>query len=238
MKRRLTIIPALFILAAAALLMFALPRLLHVNNIANAIGGVIVEPMDELPAQLTPVPVSDAERTEEAIVWLNRADESAEFARRREDVSPDTEELTQEQAWKRLREQWDALAPWGLPLPDREEASLYFRMVHGVTQNYQGYYVLTVGEGADAVACTVSASTGALLECVWTKPSFPMLALAEAFADLWKIENGAVLRHHTLSSIGWEYCVYGNGGSHYVYISSAAESGCTVSLKPGTGEQA
>lgn len=238
MKRKLPIIPALLILAAAALLMLTLPRLLHINNIANAISGVTVEPMDTLPAQLTPVPVSDEERTEEAIVWLNRADESAEFARRREDVSPDPEELTQEQAWKCLREQWDALAPWGLSLPVGEDSSLYFRMVHGVTQDYHGYYMLTAGKGADTVSCTVSASTGALLECVWATPPCSLPALAEAFAKLWKIDNGAVLRHSNLSSIDWEYCVYGNGGSHYVYVSSTASSGCTVSLKPGTGERA
>jgi hypothetical protein len=238
MKRKLTMIPALFILAAAALLMLTLPRLLHVNAIANAIDGVVVEPMDTLPVQLTPVPVSDEERTEAAILWLNRADESSEFARRREDVSPGPEELSQEQAWKRLREQWEALAPWGLTLPAGEDASLYFRMVHGVTQDYQGYYVLTAGKGADAVACTVCASTGALLECVWTTPPFPMPALAKAFAKLWKIDSGTVLKHINLSSIDWEYCVYGNGGSHYIYIvSSATKSGCTVSLKPGTGER-
>ena len=115
---------------------------------------------------------------------------------------------------------------------------MYFRMVHGVTQDYQGYYVLTAGKGADTVSCTVSASTGTLLECVWTTPPFPLPALAEAFAKLWKIDNGAVLRHSNLSSIDWEYCVYGNGGSHYVYASSAAASGCSVSLKPGTGERA
>jgi hypothetical protein len=234
----------------AAILMTStvlLPQYLSFAHRQSQIGLTTVLPLSELPSEVTPPPISRDALFKRALTWYARENQSSQFVKYNGDAQPSEQELGTEEALVRFCEQQEILEDSGFPIhADAQLTDLfYYRLVHGVTEEYQGYYSISCqqDEGV-SIRFILDANTGTILYCEYDSPLLAALDTAHAFAVLWKMEDGRLLKWNRYDSLSRESLIFGNSGEWYIDITvdtiteNNTQYRCNVTLRLGTGEKA
>ncbi len=232
------------ILIAGAVLV---PQYLSAAHRQSQLGLTAVVPLSQLPAEVTPPPVSEDALLDRALAWYARENQSAQFVKYHEDVTPSEQELSTEEVLERFYEQQEILEASGFSVhADAQSTDLfYYRLVHGVTEEYQGYYSISCPqEEGGSVRFVLDANTGTILHCEYDSPLLAAPDTAKAFATLWGMADGCVLKWNQYNFLSRESLIFGNGGKRYIDIAvdTVTEKNdqyrCHITLRLGTGETA
>ncbi len=223
------------------------PQCLSAAHRQSQIGLTAVVPLSALPAEVTPPPVSEEALLDRALAWYARENQSAQFVKYHEDVTPSEQELSTEEALERFYEQQETLEASGFFIhTDAQSTELfYYRLVHGVTEEYQGFYSISCPqEEGGSIRFILDANTGTILHCEYDSPLLAAPDTAKAFAALWGMADGRLLKWNQYDFLCRESLIFGNGGERYIDIAvdTVTEKNdqyrCSITLRLGTGETA
>lgn len=238
-----------YLVAALAVGMVALTavqatRWLSQRNRDAVLNGTRVVSVAALPVEAPPEPMSKEEQLMRAIEWFARENQSAQFVNVCEDVSPAADELSEQAVLARFEEQRHIFTLPELKSQDDALEAGYYRLVHGVTEEHQGFYRLAYfsskGKPAEFV---LDANTGTVIHAEFSVSGFIARDVAIEFASLLKIENGRETQWHKYEALQRETMRYANGGPYHMSIvidkPTDRQNGftCRVTLRPGTGEK-
>lgn len=220
-----------------------LPRCLSRNHQSALLGTTEVEPLEAMPVEAAPTPLPEEALVDRAIEWYARQNQSAQFVNLQEDVEPSNAELDTAAALEKLQQQMLRLTLTGIKAMEQTPQICYYRLAHGVTEEYQGFYRIEYeDETANRVKFILDANTGTILNCEFAILDLDAQGIARGFAGLWRIEDGRITKWQPFASHDREYLLYGNGTNRHISIVvDGKDDGlkariCTVTLRPGTGE--
>ncbi len=234
------------LLLTAALLLPG--RLMSLAQTA-ALDTTAVLPLEAMPSEEAPAPLSFDEALDRALVWHAGENASAQFVGLEENAAPDETELTEDALLQRLQTQLDALdAGYGVPnVQNADEWGrelVYYRLFHGITGEHQGFYRVTyTAQDGKRAEFILDAVTGTLIECEYNFSCFLSKGMGYVFAELWGISESKMQAWGRMPSLGRERMTFGNGGARHIdFLLDAegpltAETFCRVTLRPGPGEK-
>ena len=129
-----------------------LPRCLSRNHQSALLGTTQVEPLEAMPVETAPTPLPEEALVDRAIA---RQNQSAQFVNLQEDVEPSAEELDRAAVMEKLSEQMKRLIATDMDSIPEASEMCYYRLVHGVTADYQGFYSIEYKDNTNAGEASV-----------------------------------------------------------------------------------
>ncbi|MEG1893460.1 MAG: hypothetical protein RR232_03070 [Clostridia bacterium] len=243
MKHKVWIyVVALLVVGLVVFAAVQVPRLLFEHNRKQLLEQTRLAPLTSLPEEKPPEPLSQEEQLLRAAEWYARENQSAQFVNRVDDVTPSSDELSEEAITERFYEQIKLLSCLNQN-PQRDDFQVdYYRLVHGVTQEYQGFYcVKYMDDDKRPVVFYLDANTGTVLNAEFPVSGFVAQDVVIDFASIWHMEDGEIIQWRQLEAYKRETMLYANGGASHISIVIAQQTDptdglvCHVTLRPGTG---